>query len=327
MGSLNKDVVLQAPPSRLRTAAGLSGDALTKLMSVMKRFEISLFKAGDLKSLEDYEMVMIADDSESLLGPATPQSQQQPLPTRWQELRESASAIVDIANCFDATGVDMFFPNRQEILSVKGSSDARFIKAFEAPPSGRTPLAETLEKATMKCSGEKPVLLFILTDGEPDDGPEAFAQQMRHLISEGRPRGALRVQIMACTGETDKIAWLNQLDVEFEEIDVTDDYHSEKQEVLNASRMSSFSRGDWCMKAMLGPLKASIDRWDEGCAAGDSNLEALDPQNVTLLKEVSALSPKDRWDECGNEELENSKIEQDKFSGCGKRPHCECVIV
>merc|ERR1719229_1917542 len=74
----------------------------------------------------------------------------------------------------------------------------------------------------------------------------------------------IRVQIMVCTAEDDEIEWLNGLDRELKEVDVTDDYIAERREVLRAGLAPKFTRGDWCMKAMLGPISHKFDKWDEG---------------------------------------------------------------
>ncbi|CAK9094818.1 Uncharacterized protein SCF082_LOCUS44553 [Durusdinium trenchii] len=77
-------------------------------------------------------------------------------------------------------------------------------------------------------------------------------------------RDELRVQIMACTADEDAVGYLNDIDERFRNVDVTDDYYSEMLEVIKKARTrSQFTRGDWLMKAMLGPISAKFDAWDE----------------------------------------------------------------
>jgi len=101
----------------------------------------------------------------------------------------------------------------------------------------------------------------------------------RAIVEKG-----VRFQIMACTGDEKEVAWLNEFDEAFDEVDVTDDYESEKEEVLRAGRVQSFSRGDWIMKALLGPVVKSYDAADEApttaagpfaTKAGGASAEAL----------------------------------------------------
>lgn len=240
-------------------------DTLQKLQGVLNRFEISIAEASDLVLLQDYDIVIIADDSGSMQNASDPPQQRvlgQPTRTRWQELKETVSEMIDIAVCFDLNGVDVHFLNRPPIMGAKGSSDPRFMQAFQAGPQGGTPLTETLLRVAQSNAGERPLLLFILTDGEPNNGKEAFIKALRHVVSP-HSKGKVRVQIMACTAEVGEIGWLNALDHELKEVDVTDDYHAEKEEVLRAGLAPRFTRGDWCMKAMLGPVSHKFDKWDE----------------------------------------------------------------
>merc|ERR1719253_1093238 len=130
---------------------------------------------------------------------------------------------------------------------------------------------------------------MILTDGVPNGGPTAFTHALRTLVTGKKSQGGLlgfadairslvtaeveedvdedrtifRVQIMACTDDDNAIGWINVLDKELKELDATDDYYAERQEVLRAGHMKEFTRGDWCMKAMLGAVSEKFDRIDE----------------------------------------------------------------
>lgn len=240
---------------------------LAKLEEVLNRFEISIASAQDLVALEDYEIVCIVDDSGSMSRSAAPPAQRQlgkPSRTRWEELQDTISLIVDLGCCFDDSGIDLFFLNRASITGVRSTDDPRFVGAFHAGPCGGTPLTETLGRVAKACGGEKPVLLFVLTDGEPSGGITTFRTELARLVRRQSTSHTFRVQIMACTGDEDAVGWLDEIDAEFSEVDVTDDYYSEMLQVLKeAKRVNKFTRGDWCMKAMLGPISAKFDAWDE----------------------------------------------------------------
>merc|ERR1719507_1894349 len=166
--------------------------------------------------------------------------------TRWDELKETVSEIVEIATCFDESGVDVYFLNREPALKVKTSKDRQFVQAFQAPPRGTTPLTETLDRVASQVSTERGVLLFILTDGEPNRGKGPFISTLTRIVQSVK----IRVQILVCTAEDDEVEWLNGLDHQLKEVDVTDDYFQEKKEVLRTGLAPKFTRGDWCMKAM-----------------------------------------------------------------------------
>jgi len=249
-----------APPAS--AVAQPQSEMMRKLQAVLDRFEITIAEANDLVILQDYDIVIIADDSGSMRNAAQPPHMRTvgaPVKTRWDELKETISSIVEIASCFNPAGIDVHFLNREPLQKVQQASDARFQQAFASQPHGRTPLTETLQRVASTVNTERGVLLFILTDGEPNGGKWAFSRTLRSLVSTLK----LRVQVMACTAEDDEIEWLNDLDCELKEVDVTDDYHAERSQVLRAGLATRFTRGDWCMKAMLGPVSRKFDGWDE----------------------------------------------------------------
>jgi len=250
-----------APPA----GSTMSAANLRRLQDVLDRFEISIAEAHELAVLKDYEMVVIADDSGSMRSSAVPlhlRRLTEPNATRWDELRATLGEMIEVMTCFDDSGVDIFFLNRPPVLGVRSATDEEFVRSFAAPPGGSTPLTETLQRVAAKTAGERPVLLFIFTDGEPNGGKEPFKRTVRQLVSRTAAH-KVRIQIMACTANDDEVAWLNDLDREFYEVDVTDDYFSERAEVLKAGLAERFTRGDWCMKAMLGPVSRKFDAWDE----------------------------------------------------------------
>mmetsp|Transcript_19121 Transcript_19121/g.47912 ORF Transcript_19121/g.47912 Transcript_19121/m.47912 type:complete len:284 (-) Transcript_19121:211-1062(-) len=256
---------LAALPAAAQThqPAQPSTDRLRRLQEVLDRFEITIAEANDLVILEDYEIVVIADDSGSMRNAAQPphmRTMGAPIKTRWDEMKETLAGIVEIAACFNPAGIDIHFLNRAPLSKIQHPGDSRFQDTFASLPSGRTPLTETLGRVADYFDAERKILLFILTDGEPNGGPHPFSNALRSLVLSRK----VRVQIMACTPEDDDIEWLNVLDCQLKEVDVTDDYYAERTQVLRAGLATRFTRGDWCMKAMLGPVSHKFDRWDEG---------------------------------------------------------------
>mmetsp|Transcript_4796 Transcript_4796/g.13358 ORF Transcript_4796/g.13358 Transcript_4796/m.13358 type:complete len:250 (-) Transcript_4796:19-768(-) len=235
---------------------------LQKLQAVLDRFEITIAEANDLVVLQDYDIAVIADDSGSMQRPAEPGRPG----SRWDELKTTLEAIVGIATSFYPDGIDVHFLNRNPLLKVKASTDPEFQSTFASLPRGTTPLTETLSRVASEMQSDRKVLLFILTDGEPNGGKTLFIHTLRNLVSTDK----LKIQIMACTSEDDEIAWLSVVDRELKEVDVTDDYVSEKKEVMKAGLATTFTRGDWCLKAMLGPVSRKFDAWDESRRVANS---------------------------------------------------------
>lgn len=239
---------------------------LDDLQKVLDNFDITIAEANDLVILEDYEIVVIADDSGSMQRSATPAEQRQlgqKTKSRWEEMRDTLGFLVDLGACFDKSGLDIFFLNRPELKRVKNRNDPDFVAQFKQPPDGSTPLTECIKRLGQECGGEKPILLFILTDGEPDGGPGPFIDELRKLVTKQSTSKSFKVQIMVCTPSEGEVAWLNDLDAALKEVDVTDDYYIEKGQVMAAKKTEKFTRGDWCLKALLGPVSQKFDKWDE----------------------------------------------------------------
>jgi len=239
-----------------------SPKALQRLQSVLDRFEISIAEANDLVALQDYRIAIIADDSGSMQNSAEPLHERhlgKPSRSRWAELKDTIAEIVEIATCFSSEGINVHFLNRTPVMQVKAAVDHRLLDSFSSPPQGSTPLTETIRRVAQSMKGEHGTLLFIFTDGEPNGGRKPFRDALRTLVKESN----VRVQIMACTADESVMEWLGGIDYEFSEVDVTDDFHSERQEVLRSGLAPRFTRGDWCMKAMLGPVSQKYDLWDE----------------------------------------------------------------
>jgi len=248
-----------------------SDGKLERLQKILDRFEITIAEANDLVALEDFEMVVIADDSGSMTLPAPPPSERKlgmSTSSRWDELKDTVSLMVDLGCCFDKSGIDVHFLNRGSINGIKGSTDPRLVQAFRSDPNGRTPLTSKLKEVVKVSGGEKPVLLFILTDGVPDDGPARFTEELRKTVQKESTPHTFKIQIMACTGDDEAIGYLNKVDKELMQVDVTDDYYSERMEVMKAKRVEKFTRGDWCLKSMLGPVSGKFDHMDEMKKAG-----------------------------------------------------------
>jgi len=248
-----------------------SDGKLERLQRILDQFEISIADANDLVILADYEIVIVADDSGSMSMASQPPHARKlgaPIPSRWDEMKETCTLLVELGCFFDETGLDIYFLNRGQMSEVKNPEDPRFIKAFADRPSGGTPLTETIRRLAQTAGGERPVLLFIMTDGEPNGGAGPFCEEIRRLVKKQSTKNTFKVQIMACTDDEEAVGWMNALDGKFTEVDVTDDYYSERDEVLKAGKMKKFTRGDWLIKALLGPVSHKFDAWDEGGGRG-----------------------------------------------------------
>lgn len=263
---------LTPPQPAAAAPGGGSGSpgGIAALQAVLDRFEITIAEANDLAVLADYEIIFIADDSGSMGLAAQPPGERQlgvQGPSRWHELCETVKLLVEIAVHFDHDGIDIYFLNRAPVTKVRSSADARLAGAFAQPPRGTTPLTECLRDVAKRVEGERPVLLVIATDGEPDGGSKGFVRVVEDLVLKRTTQTKFRFQIMACTGDDDAVGWINTLDCRKDAVgaavDCTDDFYTERKEVLRAGRVKMFRRSDWVIKALMGPVSTKFDQLDE----------------------------------------------------------------
>jgi hypothetical protein len=254
-------------------------ETLAKAMEdVLEQYEVSIVEAAKLRKLKDYDLIVIADDSGSM---KTTDAGDNGDMSRWSELGVTLKLIVSLGCCFDEDGIDIYFLNREKLTHVKSADDKNLTAALANPPRGTTPLTKKLAevvtdredavKATPELA-EKPVLLLIFTDGVPDGNPrgsangaQQFGEALRGVLKGSTTKLKFNCQLFACTGKEEDIAWARKLDDELEELDMCDDYITEKGYMDKTGAYSKFTRGDWCMKAMLGSIDPGFD--DPGAAA------------------------------------------------------------
>lgn len=200
----------------------------------------------DLYSLMGWDIVMICDDSGSMAARTD-------MGTRWSELQTNVKMLLDICITLDPNGIDIYFLNRPGKKNVTQADTVK--KLFKDAPSGGTPLTEALQKVLLAKDNQPPMLIIIATDGQPNSLPSFRA------ALESRPRDVF-VSFLACTDNSADVAYLNRLDEEVFGVDVLDDYHSERQEVLRVQHDADYTMGDHCARMLLGPIFEKYDNLD-----------------------------------------------------------------
>ncbi|CAF1386621.1 unnamed protein product [Adineta ricciae] len=234
----------------------------------IRRYEINATFASKLRGLDGYEIVVICDDSGSmnteLSDVSGPYGQ---APTRWDELKHTVSIVVDLASVLDPDGVDIYFLNRAPIFNVRSSQE--LIPSFSIPPEGPTPIVSVLRQVLRdkeKQIAERKLLVLLATDGVPTDkqGHANIDELRRVLKYERSSTERIPVTIIACTDDDECMSYLNDWDVTIPNLDVVDDYKSEKKQILACQKQSfPFSFGDYVVKIMMGGVDEWFDQLDE----------------------------------------------------------------
>ncbi|UJR31197.1 hypothetical protein I4U23_018702 [Adineta vaga] len=226
-------------------------ERMADFQQLVARYEINHTFATKLRVLEGYEIVFICDDSGSMNTPLGDLSGPfDKMPSRWDELKQTVSIVVDLASVFDPDGVDIYFLNREPIFHVQNSE--QLIPIFSIPPAGPTPIVPVFRRVLRDKQHEieeRKLLILLATDGVPTDNQghrdiRSFEYVLKH---ERKPTDRIPVTIIACTDDDDCIGYLNDWDKKIPNLDVVDDYRNEKKEIQGRQgKHFPFSFGDVC---------------------------------------------------------------------------------
>lgn len=241
-----------------------------RLEKLAKKYEISQYYMGKLNQLRGCEIVLAWDNSGSMNNPVV--SKDSNIKTRWDESLMISGIIVDIATALDPTGVDLFMfnpptANNEPYRDIKQPSQLKPL--FAVTPGGMTPTSATLTKIfneKKQIAKERKVVVICATDGlatnangEPDmDG-------LRRTLESGRiSKDRIIVNFLLCTDDDVIVEQYDIIDRKIKGVDVTDDYETEKAQILNKKGKShAFSMGNYIVKLMVGALDSEIDQQDE----------------------------------------------------------------
>lgn len=262
---------LPSAPPAAPVAPDYTAYRLGKLQQIAAQYEIRPDYISKARQLEGFDIVVLFDDSGSMKSEikdshsgtvaANPYGA---LHTRWSEAQTFANIVVETATCLDPTGIDVRFLNRPGFSNVASVSQIQL--AFGPPPIGFTPLCRAVKDIFREKEAvlrESKLLLIIVTDGQPtDDNGNDRTNEFLALL-RNRPKNSF-VSIVACTDDEEAVDYLNKLDRVVPGLDVSDDYLSEKKEILKAQGPSyKFTFGDYVIKCLLGPVDPSFDNLDE----------------------------------------------------------------
>lgn len=229
-----------------------------KFRATCEHYEIDGIFVQHLRTLINYKLVIIADDSGSM-NTLTNYGE-----ARWSELCRFVQTVFSVTEAIENSPLDVYFLNRPSILNVQQL--AQISDAFIPKPKGPTPIVPILQEILRQpynstYSGR---IIIICTDGEPTDVyNKVNVNQLYNVLLTQRSRNDY-VSFLACTDDDSTIAYLNDWDVKIPRVDVIDDYPNEKKEVIRAQgRHFSFSFGDYVVKTLLGAVIPSLDALDE----------------------------------------------------------------
>ena len=226
--------------------------------SILEKYDITGIFAQKLNQLQGFKMVCICDDSTSMREVLNKGQ------TKWDELRQSIEIVLDVATAFNVD-CDVLFLNRPGFRNVKHISQLN--EQFTNPPSGLTPLARCFQLALENNKNElseRKLLILIFTDGSPTSQHPEPIKEFKNVLQYRNPIDRIFVTIIACTDDDYALNYLNNWDKNIKNLDIVDDYESERKEIYAAKKVkSSFTYGDYIAKILLGSHVSEIDKLDE----------------------------------------------------------------
>lgn len=242
--------------------------------TIMRENDVSPFFEQRLRSvLCGSKKVLVLDNSASMnLGLAqTPlQAVGGAMVRRIHELVHFVRLALPVLALDSPGGVDVWFLNHAsgQPGPVRVSEVHTFdqISHLVQQGLGSTPLIETLTQVLQTyrhCLDEEGVHILVTTDGAPNQGVVQGHALLHQLLSTRPKPHRSVVNFLVCTDDDKEVAYLDDIDQRCPNVDVTDDFYSERRQVLAARRVPTFSMGDYVAKAIIGGAHADMDTLDE----------------------------------------------------------------
>jgi len=163
-----------------------------------------------LRQLVDYDVVVLMDDSGSMLG------------KNWKHAEKVMIGVVEEAIKYDTNGIEIKFLNdtqREATVKTKGQVKELFRRVV---PRGSTPLGKRLEavcEAHIKAYGSpgtpKNIIVIAITDGIPNDKAYVYTAikgMAKKLDESNAPRAYLGIQFVQIGKDSDAKEFLQDLD-------------------------------------------------------------------------------------------------------------------
>lgn len=238
-------------------------------LGLARRWNLPVELVYDLFAISLYDVCFFCDDSGSMVFEEDGE--------RVDDLRLVLSRVADITSVFDDDGVVVRFMNSDVCGDfIKTAAEVQSLVAG-VPFGGMTPLGTSLERNVLgpmlvrqvqMRSLAKPLLVIVITDGEPTGEPRdtfltVIRRVVRYVQEAGYGRGALGIQVAQVGNDVRVQRFLADLDNDPEvggNIDCTSGFELEQAEF--ARKGVNLTPELWLLKMCLGAIDGSYDEKD-----------------------------------------------------------------
>lgn len=233
------------PPS-----AYTNNKKIRKYQKIINKYNISEKYAIELEKLKEFELVIICDDSSSMIYPATKSKNSYEISeSRWYQAHKFVKIIIDIMSVFNPDGIDIHYLNRNPILKIKSSNELNQNLYLNLAPYGIAQFDNIVQKVLIdtKISGKK--LLLVIFMGSQPNNYKWFNSKIEHMI------GSTFITFIPCTDDINTIRSLNDFTNTMENLTVCNDYNSELKQIRHIYGLNSvLSFGDYISKILLNSI-------------------------------------------------------------------------
>ena len=198
--------------------------------------------------------------------------------TRMEELKNRLRAMSGLLSQVAIRGISfrkLSDYNNPECISghqSPGQIESDLLSAIDGLyPCSATPLNGAVRRSFLEAMNQnRRTVAYVFTDGEPTDhgwseSPgDSFKRTIREIRQQVADPTFFPIGLMACTDKEECIRWMNEMDVEVKNVQVMDDYFSEKKEVYDHhGGYFLYNLGVYFTAGLLGPIDSVLDNMDE----------------------------------------------------------------
>jgi len=252
------------PPTTISNSSPSAWDLYCQQTEVRDDIRVDLHNV-----LSTSKIVLLLDDSGSMntqiVNPATASSGMRNVTgiqtTRWSELMNDVTQVVQLVTAVNPNGIDIAFLNREGRDGVRDPS--QISDMFIRPPSGGTPLIGAIRSMYYKYGNVNgDVLLIVITDGEPSDGDY---DALFNVLSGKKSNWY--ISLTECNDNEEEMDYLTGWDYRISNFHNQEDYGEELRLVRSVQGANAkFTRANYIQMIVLSPKyrKYAIDMRNAG---------------------------------------------------------------
>lgn len=282
--STTASMEIMQDPGFMQSVGHSSGNLLDDVTRVFAKYEIPIGLINKLFGLTDSELYFIIDDSGSMMGTSDVLAKDSSawmkpklknsagFMNRWQECEDRLHILAEVLSYVPVKTIKFTFLNKSGEISfnrTEGQSPKQYEEYFHKQidsmfsnfSGGGTPLYTKL-KAALSGVGSTRRMIYVLTDGQPNDAEISTVSQ---LIENRKNPEHTPISLLSCSDNNSETDWMKEVEERAQFCSELDDFVSERNEVEHdQGPVFPFSRGFWLLCMLVAAMNPNdLDALDE----------------------------------------------------------------